>query len=192
MATTTRQHARTDLLAADQKLIDGTQQFLTHYFSLTIGSQNVTAADIVKVLTDRIATGKAVVSASDARTAAVKADRDERTKTAKFVNNLRRVVVGMFAESPDTLGVFGLAPPKVGKKTAATKADAAAKLVATRKARHTMGSKQKKPIHGTAPSAGTGSAASPPEPGAGSGSSGATPTSGAGSGTTPAKSTAQS
>src|SRR5438874_2363456 len=56
MATRNRGNA----LAADQKLIDGVQQFLSNLPSLTVGSKSVTPADIIKVLQDRIAKGKAV------------------------------------------------------------------------------------------------------------------------------------
>jgi hypothetical protein len=61
--------------------------------------------------------------------------------------------------APDTLAVFGLQPVKVGTTTVATKAAAAEKAVATRKARHTMGKVQKKDIHGTPPGASKGGAA---------------------------------
>jgi hypothetical protein len=60
----------------------------------------------------------------------------------------KRIVQGMFAESPDTLADFGLKPLKVGARTVATKVDAIARAAATRKARHTMGSQQKKEVKG--------------------------------------------
>jgi hypothetical protein len=50
----------------------------------------------------------------------------------------------MFKNSPDVLGDFGLASPKVAQKTVAKKAEAAAKGNATRKALGTKGSVQKK------------------------------------------------
>src|ERR1700722_9992399 len=135
---------------ADQKLLDGTQQVLSKLTTMTVGSQSLAPADIVKIFQDRIASSQAVQTATAARSAAVKADRDKRTQTAPLVKAFKRVVQGMFSESPDTLAVFGLQPVKAGTTT-----------VATRVARHTMGKVQKKDIHGTPPSASTGSTAAP-------------------------------
>jgi hypothetical protein len=149
MSTNTKNN-RVQQLAAEQKLIDGTQQFLSHVSTLPVGSQNVTPADIKQVFEDRIAKGRAAVAATDARTAAVKADRDERKKTQPFVNAFKRIVVGMFLQSPDTLGVFGLKPPKVAKKTAAEKAATVVKVKATRTARGPIGRKQRAKVKASA------------------------------------------
>ena len=46
---------------------------------------------------------------------------------------------------------FGFSPEKTVVKTAATKAEAATKAAATREARQTMGSQQKKAVHGVLP-----------------------------------------
>jgi hypothetical protein len=145
---------RVQQLANDQKLVDGTKQFLSQMSSLPVGSQTVTPAQIVQVLEDRIATSKAAVAADDARKAAVKADRDERTKSAPFVHALKRIVIGMFLQSPDTLGVFGLHAPRVARTKAATKALAVEKTTATKKARGPIGRKQRAKVKGTVPTAG--------------------------------------
>jgi hypothetical protein len=147
---------------ADQKMVAGTQQFLMKLPTILVGSQSLTPADVVKIFQDRVASSQTVQTATATRTAAIKADRDKRTQTAPLVKAFRRVVQGMFSESPDTLAAFGLQPIKVGTRTVATKATAVDKTLATREARHTMGTKQKKNIHGTPPSATTAPAA--PEP----------------------------
>jgi hypothetical protein len=176
MSTNTK-NRRIDQLAGEQKLIDGTKQFLWQLQSIPVGSQMMTPPEIAQVLEDRIAKAKAAVAAADAHTAAVKADRDERKKTAPFVSALVRIVVGMFSQSPDTLGVFGLKAPRAGKKTVAVKSVAVAKVVATRKARHTMGTKQRKTVKGTVPSANTGSAPATVSPSASTGSEPSAPVS---------------
>jgi hypothetical protein len=154
---------RADRLAADQQLIDGTQKFLAQNATLTFGSQTMTPADIVAVFQKRIQTGKAVVDAEATRSAAVKADRDERAQTTKVVNAFRRYVLATFTESPDTLATFGLKARKVGKATVEVKAEAVTKSKATREARGTKGSRQKQAIHGTVtPPAPTGGAAPAP------------------------------
>ena len=152
MATTLKTN-RVQQLAAEQRLIDGTNQFLSHQPSLPVGSQTMTPTEIVQVFQDRIATGKAAIAADDARKAAVKADRDGRAKTAPFVHAFKRIVIGMFLQSPDTLGVFGLQAPKIGKKTAANKAAAVVKVAATKKARGPIGTKQRAAVKAPAPTA---------------------------------------
>ena len=145
----TTPNKRTDVIAGDQAMIDGIKKFLSGIGTLPVGSQNMTPADLIKVFQERIDAGKAAIAAEASRAAAVKADRDERAKTAALVRAFRRIVQGMFSASPDTLAVFGLRPQKVAKKTVASKAQAAAKTRATRKARNTLGKKQKASIHGT-------------------------------------------
>jgi hypothetical protein len=154
---------RVSQLAADQNLADGTKQFLSQVPSIPVGGQDYTPAQIEQVFLDRIATGKAAVAAEDARKAAVKADRDERKKTAPFVNAFRRIVIGMFLQTPDKLGVFGLQAPRVGKKTAASKAAAVQKTTATKKARGPIGRKQRAKVKAPAATA-TGTEPAPVAP----------------------------
>ena len=153
-------------IAADQKLIDGVHKFFGQFASLPVGSTTVTPADIVKVLQDRVDAGQTVLTAEAARTTAVKADRDKRAQTAAFVQSLRRMVQGMLSQSPDTLATFGLKVLKTAKKTVDVKATSLAKSKATRKARGTMGKKQKKAVKGNAPATASsgGTTASPAAP----------------------------
>ncbi len=152
---------RNGQLTSDHKMIEGVQKFLSKFASLPVGSQNRTPADMVKVFQDRIDTANAASAAAAARSAAVKVSRDTRKETAAFVSSLRRMVQGMFSQSPDTLAAFGLKPPKASKTTVVTKATALAKSTATRKARNTMGSKQRKAVKGTAQPATSGTATAP-------------------------------
>jgi hypothetical protein len=150
-------------LDADQKLIDGVTKHLSQIDSLTVGSQKVAPADIVKILQTRIDAAHAVVAADAAQSAAVKKERDERAKTKKFVSSFRRMVSGMFSESPDTLAEFGLKTPRVGKLSADEKAAAVARNKATREARHTLGKKQKLEITGSSSNATNGASSHKPE-----------------------------
>jgi hypothetical protein len=155
----TNQKKRGDRIAADQAMITGIQKFLAHLATLPVGGKTMTPADIIKVFQDRITTGQAAQTAEAARTAAVKADRDERTATAAFVQAFRRIVVGMFQQAPDTLAVFGVTAPKARKTKVATKAEAVVKNKATRAARGTVGPKKKLTIKGAAPAANGGTTA---------------------------------
>jgi hypothetical protein len=129
-------NARAAKLAADQKLIAGVQSNLSQLASLTVGSQNLAPAAIVQLLQSRVSASQAVLPAQASYEAAVKAERDVRAKTTSFVTSLRRVVTGMFSESPDTLATFGLRAPKAPKTTVTVKAEAVAKSRATRAAKN--------------------------------------------------------
>jgi hypothetical protein len=181
MTNTTKK--RGDRLAEDQAMITGTEKFLGNLATLPVGGKNMTPADIVKVFQDRVDAGKAAQTAEAARLTAVKGDRDTRTRTAAFVRSFRRIVLGMFEESPDTLAVFALTAPKPHKVKVVTKATAVAKNKATRAARGTVGPRKKLSIKGTVP-AGNGGAPPPETP-----ATGVAPTSGGATGgpATPAK-----
>jgi hypothetical protein len=146
-------------MSALQHLMDGTKQFLGKFTSLPVGSEELTPAQIVAVFEELLASGKNVVTATDAKTTAVKADDDLRVKYAEFMISFKRIVVGMFAKSPDKLGVFGLKAPKKATVKVETKAVAIKKVEATRKARHTMGSKEKKQVKGVVTEPASGSTA---------------------------------
>ncbi|HEY8039212.1 MAG TPA: hypothetical protein VIF15_05430, partial [Polyangiaceae bacterium] len=65
---------------------------------------------------------------------------------------LKTFVVTQFGDTQDSgpkLEIFGFTPRKARTTTVKTKAAAAEKVVATRKARNTMGPKQKAKIKGT-------------------------------------------
>jgi len=142
---------RSDQLAADRALIEGVQQFLADYPSVHVGSRRMTPDQIVQILQERVEANLAADAAAAAHAAAVKANRDKRAATARFEQSLRKVVHGMFSESPDVLAVFALRPPKVPTLTAEAKKEAVAKNKATRLARHTLGPKARLAIHGEVP-----------------------------------------
>ena len=144
----------------DKALIAGIQKFLMGQ-PLIIGKQSYQPQDLIKVLQARVTTGQGIIDARTAVTAAIKADQAERTTTGALVRGFRTIVIGMFSELPDTLAVFGLKPRKSTKKTVQVKATAVAKTQATRKARGTMGKKQKARIIGKVPPATTGGGTTP-------------------------------
>src|ERR1019366_62068 len=128
--------SRADLLAADQNLIDGiTKNASKLPASFPVGSVTTTPAEVVTLLQGRVTTGKAVILAESARTAAVQTDRTTRAQSQPRLIAFKRIIIAMFLQSPDVLGDFGLAAPKPPVKSAAVKAKAAAKGTATRKAK---------------------------------------------------------
>jgi hypothetical protein len=141
----TKNNSRTDLLAADQSMVAGIQKNLAKLPpSFPLEGQTTTPANMVQVYKDRIATGQAVVEADAVRAAAVKTDKDKRAQTRATALAFKRLVIAMFTQQPDVLGTFGLHAPKPAAKTAAEKAQAAAKAKATRAVLGTKGKKQKK------------------------------------------------
>ncbi len=146
--TTNTRNAR---IAADQAMINGVQKFLAKIATLPVGATPMKPTDIVATLQERIDKATAAQTADAALTAAVKADRDEQASTKGFLRALRRIVLGMFEEAPDTLAVFGVKAPKARTVKVATKAAAVAKNKATRTARGTVGPKKKLAIKGTVP-----------------------------------------
>jgi hypothetical protein len=161
MSTT---QTRTQQIAADQALIAGVQKFLMSYPSLPVDGQTLTPTAIVQFLQDRISANQAAQAAEAARTAAVKANQNERAKTAAMWQSLRQIVQGMYSSSPDTLAVFGLKPRRASTETVTTRAAAAVKAKATRKARGTLGPKQKLEITGATPAAPSGPTTPPVAP----------------------------
>jgi histone deacetylase complex regulatory component SIN3 len=133
-------------LTADQKMIDGVKKYSSQFRSLSVDSQKMTAAYIVKLLQARIDAANAVSDAAAVFAAAVKKERGERAKAKTILSSFSRIVVEMFRQSPDTLADFGLKAPKARKQTVQGKADAQAKSKATRTARNTPGAKQEAPL----------------------------------------------
>jgi hypothetical protein len=142
-------HSRNSEIAADQALLAGVQKFLMSYPSLSVDGQTMTPANIVQFLQNRIQASQAAQTAEAARTAALKTETDVRAETAAQQQSLRQIVLGMYSGSPDNLAVFGLKPHKASSETATTRAAAAVKAKATRKARGTLGPKQKLEITGS-------------------------------------------
>jgi len=137
----------------DQKMAEGLRTQLQTVGRLPIGKGTMTPEEIAQVFDQRVASTQAVQASAAAYRAAVKANRDFRAQTASFANSARQIVTAMFAEAPDMLATFGLAPRRIGKRTVAAQTIAAMKNKATRSARRTLGKRQKETIKGTLPDA---------------------------------------
>jgi hypothetical protein len=151
MASNTPKKNRTDQIASEQKLSDGLNKHAQTITSIVIGGTAMTTKDIIATLQTLIASANTVQSAKATWQSTIKADQDERTKLKTFVSGLKQALLVAFAGSIDTLADFGLTARKVRVLTPEQKTAAAAKAKATRAARHTVGTKQKKAIKGTVP-----------------------------------------
>jgi hypothetical protein len=153
MSYTNNQTERTQ----DTKLVTGVQQhFIPGNVSLTVAGVTYTPAQVIATIDSRVT---ATDSTTTARAALAKLVADAaaiKKQTQPIVNAVKQVALIMYANQPDVLTAFGLAPKKVPVPlTLAQKAERAAKAKATRAARNTMGPKAKAKVKGTATPAAT-------------------------------------
>ncbi len=160
---------------ADARLAAGvTQFFVPGNVTLTVAGVVLTPAQLAAALQNRVsaidatATAKAALAKSYADGAAL------RATTQPVVNAVKQIALIMYANAPDTLTVFGLAPKKAqAPLTIAEKAERAAKAKATRIARNTMGPRAKAKVKGTVTTAAApASATAPLAPASGAGGTG--------------------
>jgi hypothetical protein len=116
---------------------------------LTFGGNTYESSALVQLLQNL----DGAIAASDAAKAkwsdALKVMRDEEAKMQPVIRAYQSYLVSLLGNAPSTLAEYGLAPRKVrAPLTVEQQAAAAAKRKATRKARNTMGSVQKKAVTG--------------------------------------------
>ncbi len=139
---------RTQQIGSDQKLIEGLNKYATTLPSLVIGGTSMTTKDIVAQVQPRIDKSNTALSARATWQAAVRASHQELDATATFIANLKQTLLAAFAGQVDVLADFGLSSRKLAVLTPEARVAAIAKMRATRAARHTMGSQQKKGVVG--------------------------------------------
>jgi hypothetical protein len=139
-------------LARINQAIAGIQQFFMTMSTIVLGGKSYTPGAVVTLLQSATA---AIALSSNKKAeyvATVQSERNTIAQIAPVLRYLKTFVVTQFGDTPDSaqkLEVFGLSPRKPRSKNVQVKAAAADKVVATRKARNTMGPKQKAKIHGT-------------------------------------------
>ena len=146
--TTTKATSKAATLAQLQALVAGLQKQLPNG-SFTLVSTVYTTAALVTALQGLIAALTGVDTAQAGAKAALVIWEAEDAKLGQIILALKRTLLSMYANAPDTLAVFGLKPRKApGPRTAAQRAVTAAKAAATRAARGTTGSKKKLAVTG--------------------------------------------
>ncbi len=122
---------------------------------VTLEGKQYTGAALAERCARAIAADEQVEETNRAWRKAV-ADRDlRRQQDAPVFAALKGYVQATFGKSSQTVAEFGYKPAGAIVKSVESKAAAVGKLRATRTARHTMGSKQRRSIKGTAPSSPT-------------------------------------
>ncbi|MGH7434601.1 MAG: hypothetical protein ACRENE_02925 [Polyangiaceae bacterium] len=136
------------MTALAQQLIAGTARHLGHVTSVMLLGTSYTPAELMAELR-RTGTLHADLDAANAKTAATLEARDAGMAT---IRPLMQAIVAYakvtYGNQPDILGDFGVHPKAPRTLTVEEKTAAATKRLATREARGTKGSVQKKAIKG--------------------------------------------
>jgi hypothetical protein len=132
--------------AEDRKILAGVSKHITK--NIVLNGASVSPKDLTIAL-------QSVMTAEDAcddlrmkLSEAVKSQRAAEKSTKVLKASLKQYVIAHFGDSNPAITDFGYTPRKVAQKTVAEKYLTVEKQLATRAARHTMGSQQKAAIHG--------------------------------------------
>jgi hypothetical protein len=139
---------RTTQQDRDRKMIAGIQAHLAKEPKIVIRSVVYTPESLIQVIQNDLNLADAATKAKAALADAAAAVRANRTNLRTFITGFRQYVLNTFTDA-NVITDFGFSPSKAPKKTVATKALAAARVVATRQARGTLGKVQKKEVHGS-------------------------------------------
>jgi hypothetical protein len=132
-----------------QNLIMGTQKH-PPTGSLTIGGKSFTSASLVQVLQSLADALSAVDVAKANWKGALQKLEETRTAVGPIVSAYQGWVLATYGNAPTSLADYGMTPRKVRTPPSTEQtAQAIAKRQATRVARHTMGTQQKKDVKGT-------------------------------------------
>jgi hypothetical protein len=154
---------RSQRITSLQQLKAGLDKHAQTLATVVIDGATFKQADVDTALTELVTTAQQVVTTKAAWQAAVTADKAKEEAQKPFVSGLKAAVHLAFGQQVDALADFGLDPRKTpAPRTPAEKAASAAKALATRAARHTMGTKQKAAIKGDVSKPTPGGGGTPP------------------------------
>lgn len=137
-------------VARAQQLIVGTRKHFANATALAFASGSVTPAEIEASLQTLVDLRHGVEAARGTAQARLHDEVTQAPSLLRQMSAYAAFVKVTFANSPDILADFGLKPRRAATPlTVEEMATAAARRKATRAARHTMGSQQKKAVKGT-------------------------------------------
>jgi hypothetical protein len=143
--------SRTTTQGKDQHVVDGIQQELQSFGTMHLGAQAFTPQTLAAFVQQRIDLANAIATAKAAWDNAIAVYESADARTDLVLADLRNLVIGAFGRESPALASFGFVAPKRPVLTPEQRARAALKAKATRKARRTMGKKQKALVKGAAP-----------------------------------------
>jgi len=132
----------------DQEVLNGIQSELQSMPPMFLGGEIYTPQQLADFVQSRIDKASAVATTHAAWEDALRAYDEVNKKAAVVLGDLRHLLQAAFGRGTTKLASFGFPLPKVPSLTAEQRSKAALKAIATRKARRTMGKKQKALITG--------------------------------------------
>jgi hypothetical protein len=139
--------SQSKVVSANNKLIGALQKYLPKK-TITLAGKAWSTQDLVTAFTDENDAIEASASAKTVWVKAVATVTEDRANNDVLRAALQQAVRVQFGADPSVLGDFGYKHGKRSSASPATNVLAAAKRLATRKARGTLGSKQRKAISG--------------------------------------------
>jgi hypothetical protein len=127
----------------DQQLISGIQKHFGKSDVFVLKGEKHSIPKIIGVLERRIQASKPVMPAKAAWLNAVREEENVLVESDPLVSDVRKYITLVHGSSLEVLADFGIVPKKRRALTAEEQATKVAKAEATRKARHTMGKRQK-------------------------------------------------
>ena len=135
--------------AAAEELIAGANKHLANVTQVIVAGGSFTPAQVTSKLQSIVNLRDDVETAQAVSAAKVATEKAELPSLRTFMGAFVTFVKAAYGSSPDVLADFGMRPNKVRTPlTVEQKAAATAKRKATREARNTMGSQQKKAVKG--------------------------------------------
>jgi len=143
---------RTTLQNRCRNAVAGVKKDLSSVAVITLEAVDYTSTTLMALFQSYIDAADATVTARGIWLVAVQKEAAMNTLILGVLAALKAYVTQKYGPGAvDTQADFGFSPRKVTVRTAAEKTASAKKAAATRAARHTMGSVQKKAVTGTAP-----------------------------------------
>jgi len=136
------------VVALAKQLIAGTNKHLAGTAQVMLVGGSYTPAQIAEKLQELVNLRDDVDAAKAATKAKLAAEKADMPALRTLMEALVTFVKAAYGSQPDVLADFGVHPKTRAPLSAVAKAAAAVKRKATREARHTMGSKQKKGVKG--------------------------------------------
>jgi hypothetical protein len=143
--------SRTMKAGKDGKIVTALRNKVIGLDQLPLGGSIYTQDEAADLIEKRIVANNAVEQAKAAWLHAIKVYEELSAQVDVVERDLRHVVMGACGEQSPKMAEFDFQPPKHAVLTLEQKAEAARKRMETRKARKTMGRRQKKAIKGVMP-----------------------------------------
>ena len=141
---------QTTKLERARTLVAGIQKHLAAGGKYYLQGRAFSRDDLIATFQEELDALRAIQAARAALASAVAREVDVERRVRSLELDLKGLVQNLFGHRIDVLGAFGWSvPKKPGPKTPAAKALGAEKAAATRKARGTMGKRQRLKVRGT-------------------------------------------